>query len=48
MFAAIRGASSLVSSFAADFLAGLVLVINIRQPLPAAVVHDETRAYIRD
>jgi hypothetical protein len=43
MFAAIRCASSLVSSLAADRPAELLLEIDIGELLPGAVDHDKAR-----
>jgi hypothetical protein len=46
IFAAIRRASSLASNLAVDCLARLVLVIDVSELLPGAVLHDEAGANI--
>jgi len=48
MFAAIRRASSLVSSLAVDRRPGLILEIDIGELLAVVVAHDETRGLFLD
>jgi hypothetical protein len=48
IFAAIRRASSLVSNLGAHSPLRFILIIDIRELLPVAVLHDEGGANILD